>query len=116
MKSSLSQNSILLHRDFSENFNCKFAEEIQAIHFGGNRQQVTLHTGPYKCLEWIIVKYENEIYSQVILEIDGKSVKATVMEPTGNGKFKWPMKEDIHDYPIRDIVKKIEPPVPCVTE
>ena len=34
-----------MHIDFSKNFNCKFAEEIQAIHFGGNRQQVTLHTG-----------------------------------------------------------------------
>ena len=44
IKESLSQNSILLHTDYSENFNCKFAEEIQAIHFGGNRQQVTLYT------------------------------------------------------------------------
>ena len=44
IKESLSQNSILLHIDFSENFSCKFAEVIQAIHFGRN-QQVTLHTG-----------------------------------------------------------------------
>lgn len=30
--------------DFSENYNCKLHEEIQAHHFGGSRQQVSLHT------------------------------------------------------------------------
>ena len=31
--------------DFSENFQCKYGSEIQTVHFGGNRHQVTLHTG-----------------------------------------------------------------------
>lgn len=59
------------------------------------------------------MKYENEMYPGEILEIDDKTVKVNAMEPTGNGKFKWPTKEDIHDYPLCDIVRKIEPPVPC---
>ncbi|KAJ2949525.1 hypothetical protein O0L34_g15446 [Tuta absoluta] len=30
--------------DFSENYSCKLHEEIQSHHFGGSRQQVSLHT------------------------------------------------------------------------
>ncbi|GBP84581.1 hypothetical protein EVAR_64611_1 [Eumeta japonica] len=30
--------------DFSENYLTKYAEEIQAFHFGGSRQQISLHT------------------------------------------------------------------------
>lgn len=35
----------VVHADFSENFACKFNQEIQSFHFGGSRNQVTLHTG-----------------------------------------------------------------------
>ena len=50
------------------------------------------------------------MYPEEILEINENRVNA--VEPTGNGKFKWPIKEDIHNYTICDIVKKIQPPVP----
>lgn len=42
---NLEPNEAALHIDFSENYNCKFAEEIQGHHFGGSRKQITLHTG-----------------------------------------------------------------------
>ncbi|CAH0547526.1 unnamed protein product [Brassicogethes aeneus] len=45
LKKNLSENDVLIHIDFSENYSCKYGEEIQAVHFGGGRQQVTLHTG-----------------------------------------------------------------------
>ncbi|KAI8442439.1 hypothetical protein MSG28_005952 [Choristoneura fumiferana] len=45
LKRKLTQNEVLIHIDFSENYCCKYNEEIQAVHFGGARQQVTLHTG-----------------------------------------------------------------------
>ncbi|KAG5885942.1 hypothetical protein JTB14_018396 [Gonioctena quinquepunctata] len=45
LKKKLSTNEVLIHIDFSENYCCKYWEEIQAVHFGGGRQQVTLHTG-----------------------------------------------------------------------
>ncbi|KAH0567795.1 hypothetical protein KQX54_013988 [Cotesia glomerata] len=45
LKKNLSTNEVLIHIDFSENYCCKYREEIQAVHFGGGRQQVTLHTG-----------------------------------------------------------------------
>lgn len=35
----------LIHIDFSENYSCKYAQEIQAVHFGASHQQATLHTG-----------------------------------------------------------------------
>ncbi|CAH0407914.1 unnamed protein product [Chilo suppressalis] len=44
IKQSLSPNETLLHMDFSENYCYKFAKEIQSLHFGGSRGQVSLHT------------------------------------------------------------------------
>ncbi|CAG9791138.1 unnamed protein product [Diatraea saccharalis] len=40
----LTETEIALHIDFSENYACKYHEEIQSVHFGGSRNQVTLHT------------------------------------------------------------------------
>ncbi|CAH0403160.1 unnamed protein product [Chilo suppressalis] len=45
LKRKLTQNEVLIHIDFSENYYCKYYEEMQTVHFGGARQQVTLHTG-----------------------------------------------------------------------
>lgn len=44
LKNDLKTNEALIHMDFSENYNLKYAEEIQAFHFGGSRQQISLHT------------------------------------------------------------------------
>nr|CAH7735787.1 unnamed protein product [Callosobruchus chinensis] len=30
--------------DFSQNYECKYSEEIQSAHFGGSKSQITLHT------------------------------------------------------------------------
>ncbi|CAH1114447.1 unnamed protein product [Psylliodes chrysocephalus] len=44
VKNNLADNEILIHMDFSENYNCKYGEEIQSAHFGGSKPQVSLHT------------------------------------------------------------------------
>lgn len=44
LKDNLRENEIVLHVDFSENYACKLNTEIQAFHFGGNRQQASIHT------------------------------------------------------------------------
>jgi hypothetical protein len=44
MKSGLTTTDVLFHVDFAENYATKYATEIQSIHFGGNQNQVTLHT------------------------------------------------------------------------
>ncbi|XP_072946039.1 uncharacterized protein [Epargyreus clarus] len=43
-KANLSVKEAMIHMDFSENYLTKYAEEIQAFHFGGSRQQISLHT------------------------------------------------------------------------
>lgn len=43
-KENLGVNEIFIHMDFSENYVCKYASEIQSAHFGGSKPQVTLHT------------------------------------------------------------------------
>lgn len=45
VKSTLADDEAVVHIDFSENWKCKYASEIQSVHFGGSQQQVTLHTG-----------------------------------------------------------------------
>jgi len=35
----------VIHVDFSENYVCHNASEIQSAHFGASNRQVTLHTG-----------------------------------------------------------------------
>lgn len=44
LKENLKNNEALVHMVFSENYNLKYAEEIQAFHFGGTRKQISLHT------------------------------------------------------------------------
>ncbi|KAK0145756.1 hypothetical protein N1851_015330 [Merluccius polli] len=45
LRENLRNNECLLHVDFSENYSCKYSQEIQSVHFGGSHQQATLHTG-----------------------------------------------------------------------
>ncbi|CAC5388399.1 unnamed protein product [Mytilus coruscus] len=46
-KQSLKKDECLLHIDFSENYVCKMSEEIQSMHFGASKKQLSLHTGVY---------------------------------------------------------------------
>lgn len=45
LKANLTPDAAIIHVDFSENYACKLSEEIQSVHFGGGREQITLHTG-----------------------------------------------------------------------
>ena len=38
------ETEVLIHVDFSENYTCKYSREIQSVHFGGSKPQVSLHT------------------------------------------------------------------------
>ncbi|CAH2094042.1 unnamed protein product [Euphydryas editha] len=44
LKKSLNDYETLVHMDFSENYSYRFAKEVQSLHFGGSRGQVSLHT------------------------------------------------------------------------
>lgn len=45
LKVNLTDNSALVHVDFSENFTCKYSKEITQVHFGASNVQATLHDG-----------------------------------------------------------------------
>lgn len=47
MKQNLNENQALIHVDFSENYSCKYATEVQSVHFGASRNQISLHTGMF---------------------------------------------------------------------
>lgn len=44
IKKTLKPKEVLIHSDFSENYNCKYGSEIQSAHFGGSKAQLSLRT------------------------------------------------------------------------
>lgn len=44
LRMKMEENEVIVHMDFSENYACKYESEIQSFHFGGRRQQISLHT------------------------------------------------------------------------
>lgn len=47
LKNTLKEGEVLVVVDFSENYLCKYATEIQSVHFGASKKQVSLHTGAF---------------------------------------------------------------------
>lgn len=45
VKEGLKNNEIMFRIDFSENYVAKYEHEVQAIHFGASKRQITFHTG-----------------------------------------------------------------------
>ena len=45
LKERLVEDEVVVHFDYSENYNCKWSKEIKDTHFGGGHKQVTLHMG-----------------------------------------------------------------------
>ncbi|XDV16816.1 hypothetical protein PO909_016351 [Leuciscus waleckii] len=45
LKRNMAENECIIHVDFSENYICKYASDIQAVQFGASLEQATLHTG-----------------------------------------------------------------------
>ncbi|CAH1987851.1 unnamed protein product [Acanthoscelides obtectus] len=43
LKQTLTEEDVLIHIDFSENYSTKYRQEIQAYRFGGSRAQISLH-------------------------------------------------------------------------
>ena len=40
---SLKEDEVILHIDYAENWQCKYAKEVQQVHFGASHRQATLH-------------------------------------------------------------------------
>lgn len=44
IKKPLSVDEAFLYIDFAENYVCKYSEEVQSVHFGASKLQISLHT------------------------------------------------------------------------
>ena len=50
-KDTLKENEMLLQIDFSQNYISKMAKEIQSMHFGASKKQISIQTGVYHCFQ-----------------------------------------------------------------
>lgn len=46
-KEDLKENECVIQIDWSENYECKLPEEVQGMHFGASKKQLSLHTGVF---------------------------------------------------------------------
>nr|CAI5819089.1 unnamed protein product [Callosobruchus analis] len=65
IKKNISTEEILIHADFSENYSCKYNEEVQSAHFGSSKPQITLHT----------VRHWRDSTKVVVLCVDSKHIE-----------------------------------------
>lgn len=93
---NLTETEIALHVDFSENYACKYSEEIQSVHFGGSRNQVSLHTA---VMYHLTSEKEKEITSFCTVSSDLNHGPAAI----------W-----AHLHPILDYVQKELPYVKTI--
>lgn len=47
LRNTLCNDEVMIVIDFSENYSCKYSAEIQSVHFGASRKQISLHTGAF---------------------------------------------------------------------
>lgn len=58
IKTNLDSKTAVLHSDFSENYATKCYTEVQALHFGGSRALLTIHTNAYYILDPVSKKID----------------------------------------------------------
>ena len=47
LRTKMTPSECMIHVDFSENYVAKCSQEIQSMHFGASKNQISLHTGVY---------------------------------------------------------------------
>lgn len=47
LQENLKMNEVMIVMDFSENYQCKYASEVQSVHFGASKKQLSLHCGVF---------------------------------------------------------------------
>lgn len=69
---------------------------------------------PYQPGDWVVVRYDDLLYPGEVTSLPSNNgIEINAMEPTTCGSYKWPTRKDVHIYLLEDVVKKIEPPIPC---
>ena len=61
--------------------------------------------------DFVIVKYEGTFYPEEVRHlVPNQSATVSAMKRSGLKFWKWPTKQDVLDYPLRDIERVIKPP------
>ena len=88
-------------------------DDIDDIQFEVEEVATDLCNNDYRGGEWVAIRYEGNWYPGEIL-FAGDKVKVQCMQRVGQGSannFIWG-KEDVHTYPVEDIICTIKPPIP----
>lgn len=86
VKDSLDDSTVIFHVDFSENYSCKWGQEVQSAHFG-NRSQIVIHQGVYylknKCQSFCTLSDDTRKTSESI----AAHLNAIITEVTSSEKI-----------------------------
>lgn len=75
----------------------------------------TLQISDIQPFDWVVVKYEDVFYPGEVKQVkhDENEVEVKVMHLSKTGKYYyWPKDEDCISYLLKDVTKKIGPPIP----
>ena len=61
--------------------------------------------------EWVLVLYDDKQYPGIVMSKLNDSFEVTVMVPAGS-YWKWPSPKDVLFYNKKDILKKLQKPIP----
>lgn len=65
-----------------------------------------LHIG-----DWVLVQYDDKSFPGEVKAVGEEEVQVSAMVPSGTTCFKWPSVEDTIFYKLKDVLRKLEPPV-----
>lgn len=70
-------------------------------------RSITIHEN-----DFVQFRYDDSTYCGEVINVHADCVRIRAMEQCTGGKYKWPRRDDVHEYPLQDIVKKIGDPIP----
>ena len=62
--------------------------------------------------DWVVVVYDNKHYPGEVTDIGKNQLEVSVMHSKTGRAWSWPEREDKIVYAMKDIIKKVRPPVP----
>ncbi|XP_029316085.1 uncharacterized protein LOC115027144 [Cottoperca gobio] len=60
--------------------------------------------------KWCALVYDNIIYPGIITEVNETHCQVKCLHKVGSNRFYWPLRDDLHWYPLQDVLSLIPPP------
>ncbi|KAL4009294.1 hypothetical protein ACER0C_003146 [Sarotherodon galilaeus] len=77
---------------------------------GGNPEKEIQWESPELIGKWCILRYDDDLYPGIILNIQTTQVQVKCMHRVGSNRFFWPHQDDILWYLFDDVLELIPPP------